>query len=138
MSGDRKPIMEMTPNRRHFLAALSSAGLAGLISSSHPRAQERPPETTTIRLAKNRTLCIAPQYVVEDLLRLEGFSDIRFVAQDAGSRKRSHAAISTSLCNSRPSRCSRSTPAPTSRSLRVFMSDALREQTRFFVQAARL
>lgn len=47
-------------------------------------AQERPPETTTIRLAKNRTLCIAPQYVVEDLLHLEGFTDVRYVASDAG------------------------------------------------------
>jgi NitT/TauT family transport system substrate-binding protein len=47
-------------------------------------AQERPPETTTVRLAKNRTLCIAPQYVVEDLLHLEGFTDVRYVASDAG------------------------------------------------------
>src|SRR5882762_5434949 len=85
MSRDRRPIMEMTPNRRHFLAALSSAGLAGLIGSSHPRAQERLPETTTIRLAKNRTLCIAPQYVVEDLLRLEGFTEVHYVGTDAGS-----------------------------------------------------
>src|SRR6266481_5827642 len=59
MSGDRRPIMEMTPNRRHFLTALSSAGFAGLISSSHPHAQERPLETTTIRLAKNRIRSIA-------------------------------------------------------------------------------
>jgi NitT/TauT family transport system substrate-binding protein len=35
-------------------------------------------------LAKNRTLCIAPQYVVEDFLHLEGFTDVRYVATDAG------------------------------------------------------
>ena len=76
--------MSMIPTRRRFLAALSSAGAAGLIGSPVPFAQEGPPETTTIRLAKNRTLCIAPQYVVEDLLRLEGFSDVRYMEADAG------------------------------------------------------
>ena len=76
--------MLTTQTRRRFLATLSSAGAAGLLGSPNSDAQDAPPETTTIRLAKNRTLCIAPQYVVEDLLRLEGFSDIRFVAEDAG------------------------------------------------------
>jgi NitT/TauT family transport system substrate-binding protein len=76
--------MRMIQNRRRFLASLSSAGAAGLMASARPYAQEAPPETTTIRLAKNRSLCIAPQYVVEDLLHLEGFTDVRYVAADAG------------------------------------------------------
>jgi NitT/TauT family transport system substrate-binding protein len=74
--------MPTIQNRRRFLATLSSASAAGLIGTSV--AQETPPETTTIRLAKNRSLCIAPQYVVEDLLHLEGFTDVRYVASDAG------------------------------------------------------
>jgi NitT/TauT family transport system substrate-binding protein len=76
--------MHKTQTRRRFLAALSSASAAGLSGMSTSIAQERPPETTTVRLAKNRTLCIAPQYVVEDLLHLEGFTDVRYVASDAG------------------------------------------------------
>jgi NitT/TauT family transport system substrate-binding protein len=76
---------QMTQNRRRFLATLSAAGAVGLIGSSRSFSQEPPPETTTIRLAKNRSICIAPQYVVEDLLRSEGFTEVRYVAADAGS-----------------------------------------------------
>jgi NitT/TauT family transport system substrate-binding protein len=76
--------MRMTQNRRRFLATLSSAGAAGLIGAHNSRAQERPPETTTVRLAKIAGICIAPQYVADELLRAEGFTDIRYVATDAG------------------------------------------------------
>ena len=76
---------QMAQNRRRFLAALSVAGAAGLIGTSRSFSQEPPPETTTIRLAKNRTICIAPQYVVEDFLHLEGFTDVQYVATDAGA-----------------------------------------------------
>jgi NitT/TauT family transport system substrate-binding protein len=77
--------MHMIQNRRRFLATLAAAGGAGLIGASTSSAQEPPPETTIIRLAKNRTICIAPQYVVADLLRLEGFTEVHYVATDAGS-----------------------------------------------------
>src|SRR5262249_20319398 len=76
--------MYMMQDRRRFLAALSSAGAAGLIGASHSVAQEAPPETTTIRLARSRSICIAPQYVVGSLLQAEGFTDIRYVMTDAG------------------------------------------------------
>ena len=46
---------QMAQNRRRFLATLSAAGAAELIGASRSFAQEAPPETTTIRLAKNRT-----------------------------------------------------------------------------------
>ena len=71
-------------NRRRFLATLSSAGAAGLIGTPNSVAQEAPPETTIIRLARNRSICIAPQYVVGGLLQAEGFTDIRYVMTDAG------------------------------------------------------
>jgi NitT/TauT family transport system substrate-binding protein len=76
--------MRTIQTRRRFLASFSSVGAASLIACGNSSAQEAPPETTTIKLAKNRTLCIAPQYVVEDLLRLEGFTDVQYVAADAG------------------------------------------------------
>jgi NitT/TauT family transport system substrate-binding protein len=76
--------MRTTRTRRQFLSTLSSAGAAGLIGAHNSRAQEGPPETTTVRLAKIAGICIAPQYVADELLRAEGFTDIRYVATDAG------------------------------------------------------
>ena len=48
--------MRPLPSRRRFLATLASAGAAVLMSSRTPLAQEGPPETTTIRLARIRHL----------------------------------------------------------------------------------
>jgi NitT/TauT family transport system substrate-binding protein len=76
--------MQKSQNRRHFLATLTATGAAGLIGLPHSKAQERPPETTTVRLGKIYGICIAPQYVAEDLLRAEGFTDIRYVATNTG------------------------------------------------------
>ena len=73
--------MSMIQNRRRFLATLSSAGVAGLIGVSQSSAQEAPPETTTIKLAKHPGICIAPQYVADELLRAEGFADVRYVVR---------------------------------------------------------
>lgn len=66
-------------NRRRFLATLSSAGAAGLIGGTASYPQEAPLEISSIRIAKNSTICIAPQYVAADLLRAEGFTDIQYV-----------------------------------------------------------
>jgi NitT/TauT family transport system substrate-binding protein len=75
--------MKTIQSRRRFLTTLSSAGAVGLIGSSHSLAQEAPPETTTIRLTKIPGICIAPQYVAEELLKSEGFTDVQYV--DGGS-----------------------------------------------------
>jgi len=74
----------MTQNRRRFLATLSSVGAAGLVGASHSSGQEAPLETTTVRLAKITGTCIAPQYLAEEFLRLEGFTDVKYVLSDAG------------------------------------------------------
>ena len=42
-------------------------------------AAEPPPETTSVRLAKIRGICIAPQYVAEELLHAEGFTEVGYV-----------------------------------------------------------
>ena len=76
--------MQMTQNRRRFLATLSSIGAAGLVGASHSSGQEAPLETTTVRLAKITGTCIAPQYLAEEFLRLEGFTDVKYVLSDAG------------------------------------------------------
>jgi NitT/TauT family transport system substrate-binding protein len=72
-------MMQMTQSRRRFLATLSSAGAASLIGASNSSAQEAPPETTTIRLSKISGICIAPQYVAEELLKSEGFADVQYI-----------------------------------------------------------
>jgi len=66
-------------NRRRFVATLSSAAAAGLMGTTVSLPQEQRLETTTIRIAKNSTICIAPQYVADDLLRAEGFTDIQYL-----------------------------------------------------------
>jgi NitT/TauT family transport system substrate-binding protein len=67
-------------SRREFLTttALASTGaLLGLPSASH--AAEGAPETTRIRLTSIPGVCVAPQYVSEELLRVEGFTDVQYV-----------------------------------------------------------
>ena len=66
-------------NRRRILATLSSTVAAVLIGSERASAEEAPPEVTTVRLAKAPGICIAPQYVAEGLLKIEGFSDVQYV-----------------------------------------------------------
>jgi len=73
--------MQSIQSRRRLLATLSSAGVAGLIGAPNSFAQEAPPETTTIRLVKNAGICIAPQYVADELLRAEGFTDVQHMVR---------------------------------------------------------
>ncbi len=65
--------------RRRFLTTLSAAGAAGLVRAPPSSAAEGALETTTVRIAKIPAICLAPQYVGEELLRAEGFTDIRYV-----------------------------------------------------------
>jgi NitT/TauT family transport system substrate-binding protein len=69
--------------RRAFLNGLTLAGTAGLLGL-HPRrvAAEPPPETTRLRLFKTPGICVAPQYVAEELLHVEGFTEVHYVATD--------------------------------------------------------
>jgi NitT/TauT family transport system substrate-binding protein len=71
--------MPIIQNRRQFLTTLSLAGAASLVRAPPSPAAEGVLETTTVRLAKNEGICIAPQYIADELLRAEGFTDIRYV-----------------------------------------------------------
>jgi NitT/TauT family transport system substrate-binding protein len=77
--------MQMFQDRRRFLAALTAAGAAGLIGPPNSKAEDGRLETTTIRIGKIAGICIAPQYVAEELLRAEGFTDIRYVVTEPGT-----------------------------------------------------
>ena len=77
--------MSMMQTRRRFLGAAALAGAASLLDLPRALAREGPPETTSVRLAKNPgSICIAPQYVAEELLRAEGFTEIHYVEKAAG------------------------------------------------------
>ena len=67
-------------SRRKFLGGLTLAGTAGLIGLK-PRlvSAEPPPETTKLTLAQITGLCVAPQYVAEELLEGEGFTEVRYI-----------------------------------------------------------
>ena len=78
-------------NRRRFMAAFSLAATGGLIRPSPAAGAEGTPETTTLRLTRTPALCVAPLYVAEELLRAEGFTDIRYV--DSASATESANAI---------------------------------------------
>jgi NitT/TauT family transport system substrate-binding protein len=67
-------------SRRDFLTNLGLAGGAALFGlPSDVFAAEAPPETTRIRLVSIPGVCVAPQYVSEELLRVEGFTDVQYV-----------------------------------------------------------
>jgi NitT/TauT family transport system substrate-binding protein len=76
--------MNLRQNRRSFLAGLSSAAAAGLLDTQHSTAQDGRLETTSVRIAKIAGICIAPQYFADALLRAEGFTEVRYVATEAG------------------------------------------------------
>jgi NitT/TauT family transport system substrate-binding protein len=76
--------MQLIQSRRDFLAGVSAASAASVLGAGGVLADEAPPETTTIRLIKIPGICIAHQYVAEELLRAEGFTEVHYVASEAG------------------------------------------------------
>ena len=76
--------MQLIRTRRDFLAGASLAAAAGVFGARRLLAADGPPETTTVRLSRIPGVCIAPQYVVEELLRIEGFTEVRYIAAEAG------------------------------------------------------
>src|SRR6516164_6804328 len=76
--------MRSTQSRRQFLTMLSLAGVARLVAAPAARAGEGPLETTTVRLGYIPAACDAPVHAAADLLRAEGFTDVRFVAAAPG------------------------------------------------------
>jgi NitT/TauT family transport system substrate-binding protein len=67
-------------SRRDFLTNLGLAGSAALLGlKSDAVAAEPAPETTRIRLTSISGVCVAPQYISEELLRGEGFTDVQYV-----------------------------------------------------------
>ncbi len=70
--------------RRTFLRALTIAAAAAGARPGRADA-EPPPETPRLRLFKFPGICLAPQYVAEDLLRAEGFTDVQYLEFPEGA-----------------------------------------------------
>jgi NitT/TauT family transport system substrate-binding protein len=73
--------MLITHTRRRFLSTLSLAGAASLLRAPRSLAAEGALETTVVRILKSPGICLAPQYVADELLSAEGFTDIRYIDQ---------------------------------------------------------
>ena len=71
--------MLIGPARRRFMTMLPLAGAAALLPVSRSRAAEEQLETTTVRLPRIPATCLAPQYIAEQLLRADGFTDVHYV-----------------------------------------------------------
>ena len=65
--------------RRRFLTDTSALAAASVLGVPLTAAAEPPPETRRLRLVKVPAYCLAPEYLAEELLRLEGFSEIEYV-----------------------------------------------------------
>src|SRR6516165_3038055 len=72
--------MSIMQTRRRFLATLSVAGAAAVVHTQPALAGEGAPEITSVRIAKSPSICNAPRYVAQELLRAEGFTDISYVS----------------------------------------------------------
>ncbi|MGH7324597.1 MAG: ABC transporter substrate-binding protein [Candidatus Rokuibacteriota bacterium] len=71
-------------SRRQFVSGLTLAGTAGLLGVPAQVPAEPPPETARIRVASVPSVCLSPQYVAEEFLRVEGFTDVRYLSTEAG------------------------------------------------------
>ena len=71
--------------RRQVAGGLGAVGLAGWLGlGPKAAAADEPPETSRIRLIRDRdfpVLCYAPQYIADEFLRTEGFTDIQYVTK---------------------------------------------------------
>ena len=67
-------------SRREFLANLGIVGSAVLLGfPSVSAAAESPPETKRLRIPQLPSTCRSPEWIAEELLRAEGFSDVQYL-----------------------------------------------------------
>jgi NitT/TauT family transport system substrate-binding protein len=82
--------------RRDFLKVTGGLGLSAVgltlleacgVKPATPTTVAETLETTTIRIVKTPAICLAPEYLAEDLLKNDGFTDIQYVNDSLGARK---------------------------------------------------
>ena len=72
------------PKSPRFPGQLVRGRHCRVLGSRASFADEGPPETTSLRIAKTLGICSAPQYIAEALLRAEGFTEITYVRTPGG------------------------------------------------------
>jgi NitT/TauT family transport system substrate-binding protein len=73
-------------SRRAFLGTAGVAGAGALLGfKAESEAAEPPPETTRLRLLKTGSICWAPQYIADALLKAEGFTQVDYVDMPTGA-----------------------------------------------------
>lgn len=65
--------------RRGFLTGATALGASSMLGFSRIAAAESPTEVNRIRIARLPAVCVAPQYVAEDFLKMEGFAAVEYV-----------------------------------------------------------
>jgi NitT/TauT family transport system substrate-binding protein len=84
--------------RRTFLNRLGLIGAASVLGlPSRRAAAEAAPETTRLRIGRGPSLCQAPQLVVEELMKAEGFTEFEYVPRDIASTSKFLAAGKTDI-----------------------------------------
>ena len=68
-------------NRRGLLEGASAFGAAALLGLPHSLAAvDVPPETRTVRFCHSPSICVAPQYLAGEMLRMQGFNDVQYLS----------------------------------------------------------
>ena len=81
-------------DRRLLLRGMTAAAAAALVElKSTPISAEPPPETTRLRLVRIPSICRAPQYVAEELLQAEGFTEVTYVRKAGGGASAKALAV---------------------------------------------
>jgi NitT/TauT family transport system substrate-binding protein len=69
-------------SRRDFMSGLALSGTLGFHGfHPGPAGAEPPPETTRLRMIRVPSICQIPQYLAEELLRAEGFTDVQYISK---------------------------------------------------------
>jgi NitT/TauT family transport system substrate-binding protein len=72
--------------RRAFLKTTGATGVGTFFTApARHLGAEMAPETTKLTLVNTTSLCAAPQYVAEELLRAEGFEEVRHLRLPGGA-----------------------------------------------------
>ena len=81
--------------RREILGRGATVAAAAFLAARASRVgAEPPPETTKIRIVREPSICIAPQYAAEELLKGEGFTDVEYVKTQSQPFRASSTASS--------------------------------------------
>jgi NitT/TauT family transport system substrate-binding protein len=84
--------------RRTFLRSLGLAGVGSSLGLGPPgAAAETPLETTRLRIGRGPSLCQAPQLLVEEFMKIEGFTGFEYIQRDIGSTSKFIAAGKTDM-----------------------------------------